>query len=186
MVGTILILLLTPLYASDLQQAVDRVMANRAGAAVALDVGSGRILAQYHLKVAAQRLAPPGSAVKPFTLLALVNSGSPPPALVCRRTLQIGERQMDCTHPFSPDPLDAVAALAYSCNSYFASVGRTLRNSDLMATFSRAGLASRTGLYPEEATGEITAPASAESRQLLALGEANIRTTPLAMVCAYR
>jgi cell division protein FtsI/penicillin-binding protein 2 len=178
---------LTPaLFAADLQQAMDSLMGNRAGAAVALDVDSGRILAHYHLKVAAQRLAPPGSAVKPFTLLALLGSGSPPRALVCRRILNIGGRQMDCTHPASPDPLDAVAALAYSCNYYFASIARGLRNTDLVEAFTRAGLTSRTGLYPEEAVGEIFPPANLEGRQLLALGEANIRVTPLEMVFAYR
>lgn len=174
------------LYAANLQQTMDSLMANRSGAAVALDVDSGRILAHYHLKVAAQRLVPPGSAVKPFTLLALLGSGSPPPTIVCRRILQIGGRQMDCTHPASPDPFDAVTALAYSCNYYFASIAGGLRNSDLVETFARAGLTSRTGLYAEEAVGEITPPAGVEARQLLALGEANIRVTPLEMVFAYR
>src|ERR1700693_2206835 len=100
------------LYGASLQQTMDSLMANRSGAAVALDVDSGRILAHYHLKVAAQRLVSAGSGVKPFTLLALLGSGSPPPAIVCRRTVQIGGRQMDCTHPASPDRFDAVAALA--------------------------------------------------------------------------
>ena len=175
-----------PLYGASLQQTMDSLMANRAGAAVALEVGSGRILAHYHLKVAAQRLAPPGSAVKPFTLLAALGAGSPPRAIVCRRTVLIGGRQMDCTHPASPDPFDGAAALAYSCNYYFASIGRGLRNSDLVETFVRAGLTSPTGLYAEEAVGEIIPPAGVEARQLLALGSANIRITPLEMVFAYR
>jgi peptidoglycan glycosyltransferase len=181
-----LILMVTQLHAADLQQVMDRAMANRAGAAVALDVDSGRIVASYHLKVAAQRLAPPGSTVKPFTLLAVLGSGAAAPSLVCRRKVPIGVRQMDCTHPSSPDALDAVGALAYSCNYYFASLARGLRNSDLVGALARAGLTSRTGLYEEEAVGEITAPASVESRQLLALGEGNILTTPLEMVWAYR
>jgi cell division protein FtsI/penicillin-binding protein 2 len=178
--------ILSDLYGASLQQTMDALMGNRAGAAVALDVESGRILAHYHLKVAAQRLAPPGSAVKPFTLLALLESGAKPRAIVCGRTLQIGARQMDCTHPLSADPFDGVAALAYSCNFYFASIARGLRDSDLMETFTRAGLTSRTGLYAGEALGEIVPPASVEARQLLALGEANIRITPLELVFAYR
>jgi cell division protein FtsI/penicillin-binding protein 2 len=178
--------LLPGMRATELQQTMDRAMANRAGAAVALDVESGRILAHYHLKVAAQRLAPPGSAIKPFTLLALLHSGLPPPQVICRRSVQIGSRHMDCTHPALAEPLDGVAALAYSCNYYFASVARGLRNADLMEAFTRAGLISRTGLYPAEAVGEITPPASVEARQLLALGEANILVTPLEMVAAYR
>ena len=181
-----LILMVTQLHAADLQHVMDRAMADRAGAAVALDVDSGRIMASYHLKVAAQRLAPPGSTVKPFTLLAVLGSGAAAPSLVCRRKVPIGVRQMDCTHPSSPDALDAVGALAYSCNYYFASIARGLRNSDLVEAFTRAGLTSRTGLYAEEAVGEITPPAGVEARQLLALGAANIRVTPLEMVFAYR
>jgi cell division protein FtsI/penicillin-binding protein 2 len=180
------LLLLPELYGANLQQSMDSLMGNRAGAAVVLDVNSGRILAHYHLKVAAQRLVPPGSAVKPFTLLALVGSGAPGRAIVCRRTLEIGGRQMDCTHPTSPEPLDGVAALAYSCNFYFASIARGLRNSELVEAFTRAGLTARTGPFQDEAIGEIIPPNNMEERQLLALGEANIRITPLEMLFAYR
>jgi cell division protein FtsI/penicillin-binding protein 2 len=93
---------------------------------------------------------------------------------------------MDCTHPASPDAFDAVSALAYSCNYYFATRAAGLRGSELVETFTRAGLVSRTGLAEGEAAGEITAPSNVETRQLLALGEANILVTPLAMAAAYR
>ena len=117
---------------------MDRALAGRAGTAVVLDVDSRRILASYHPEVAARRLTRPGSAVKPFTLLALLASGSPPRSLICARKLQIGPRQMDCSHPPTPDPFDAVAALAYSCNYYFATLAAGLRSTDLVETFSRA------------------------------------------------
>ena len=109
-------------------------MSGHAGTAVALDVDSGRILARYR-DVAARRLARPGSTVKPLALLALLASGRPHSGL--RRKLQIGVRQMDCTHPPTPDPLDAGAALAYSCNYYFASLAAGLRNSELVETHPR-------------------------------------------------
>jgi cell division protein FtsI/penicillin-binding protein 2 len=178
--------LIAGLPAANLQNAMDSAMAGRAGTAVVLDVDSGRILASYHPEVAARRLTRPGSTVKPFTLLALLASGSPPRTLICARKLQIGPRQMDCSHPPTPDPFDAVAALAYSCNYYFATLAAGLRSSDLVETFTRAGLISRTGLYAGEAVGEITPPSSVEQRQLLALGEANILITPLELVSAYR
>jgi cell division protein FtsI/penicillin-binding protein 2 len=173
-------------HAANLQSTLDRAMAGRAGAAVAIDAASGRILASYHIKVAAQRLASPGSTVKPFTLLALLQSNARPPLLICRRSVRIAGRELDCTHPESSGPLDAVAALAYSCNFYFAMLARGLHSSDLTATFTRAGLVSATGLYASEAAGEITPPASVEARELLALGEANILVTPLALLAAYR
>jgi cell division protein FtsI/penicillin-binding protein 2 len=178
--------LIAGLPAAELQTAMDRAFAARAGTAVVLDVDSGRILASYHPEVAARRLTRPGSAVKPFTLLALLASGSPPRTLICARKLRIGPRQMDCSHPTTPDPFDAVAALAYSCNYYFATLAAGLRSTDLVETFTRAGLISRTGLYAGEAVGEITPPSSVEQRQLLALGEANILITPLELVSAYR
>ena len=178
--------LIAGLPAADLQTAIDRALAGRAGTAVVLDVDSGRILASYHPEVAARRLTRPGSTVKPFTLLALLASGSPPRSLICARKLQIGSRRMDCSHPPTPDPFDAVAALAYSCNYYFATLAAGLRSSDLVETFTRAGLISRTGLYDGEAVGEITPPSSVEQRQLLALGEGNILITPLELVSAYR
>src|SRR4030095_16546024 len=109
---TPILLLTNAIAASDPQHTMDRVMSGRAGSAVAMDVRSGRILASYRLDVAARRLSRPGSAVKPFTMLALLSHGSPPRALTCSRKLLIGARQMDCTHPLTSDPLDTSAALA--------------------------------------------------------------------------
>lgn len=171
---------------ADLQQAMNLHMAGRSGTAVALDVKSGRILAHYRLDIAARRLARPGSAIKPITLIALLGAGAPVRTVPCPRKLQIGARQLDCTHPPALEPFDPVAALAYSCNHYFASRAAALRSQDLIEAFTRAGLTSRTGLQEGEALGELIPPASVEARQLLALGEANILITPLAMVSAYR
>src|SRR5258708_32966975 len=162
---------------------MDAVMAGRAGTAVILSVASGHIPASYHLEVAARRLTRPGSVVKPFTLLA---AGAKSRKLICVRKLQIGVRQMDCSHPPTPNPLDAIAATAYSCNYYFATLAADLRGSDLVESFMRAGLISRTGLYAGEAVGEITPPSTVGQRQLLALGEANLLITPLELVSAYR
>ena len=172
--------------AADLQQAMNAGMRGRVGTAVALAVDSGRIVAIYHPEIAARRLARPGSAIKPFTLLALLDAGAPSGTIRCLRQFRVGARQMDCTHPASAAPFDAVAALAYSCNFYFGSRAAGLRNSDLIETFTRAGLISRTGLYDREAVGELIPPTTVEARQLLALGEANILVTPLAMAAAYR
>ena len=56
----------------EFQAAVERAMAGRAGAAVVVDVDSGRLLASYRLEVAARTLAAPGSTLKPFTLATLL------------------------------------------------------------------------------------------------------------------
>ncbi|SRR6266699_977851 len=57
--------------AADLNSELARIMGGRSGAAVVVGVASGQVLAAYNPDVAARRLARPGSAFKPFTLLAL-------------------------------------------------------------------------------------------------------------------
>jgi cell division protein FtsI/penicillin-binding protein 2 len=168
--------------AARLQSAMASAMQGRAGAAIALEASSGRILAIYHPEVASRRLARPGSAIKPFTAMALSGSRT----LRCHGRLEIAGRKMDCTHPASPEAFDAVSALAYSCNYYFATRAAALRGAELTETFTRAGLLSRTGLVAGEAVGELVPPSSVESRQLLALGESGIVVTPLALAAAYR
>lgn len=162
-------------------------MRGRSGAAIVVDVRSGHLLAAYHLDVAARRLARPGSAFKPFTLLALLQSGklSPADSLVCRRNLRVGAHDLSCTHP-QIGPLQAVSALAYSCNDFFATFGGRLTAAELKAAFTKAGFASPTGLISDEATGFIHLAATDEERQLQAVGEGDMKITPLEMVAAYR
>ena len=171
-----------------LQSAVDRAMAGQSGAAVVLEVGSRQVLAQHRLDVAARRLAAPGSVIKPFTLLALLDSGNfdPEGRFYCRRTLQIAAQTMDCTHPEVPAGFDASEALAYSCNSYFASFAAHLAGENLREEFQRAGLLSPTGIGAQEAVGSMHNPRNREQLQLMALGEEGIAVTPLGLLNAYR
>ncbi len=57
---------------SALQQAVTRSMNGKSGTAVVIEIASGKVLAAFHPETAARRLALPGSAIKPFALLALL------------------------------------------------------------------------------------------------------------------
>lgn len=176
------------LAAAPVQDAVDRAMAGRQGAVVVLDVSSGRVLAAHRLDVAARRLAAPGSAIKPFTLAALLASGrfKEDTALACRREVRVAGRRLDCTHPQASAPLDAVAALAYSCNGFFVEASARLSGAELAAALRGFGLASRTGLAPDEVSGVVRETATAEERALQAVGEAGVLVTPLGMASAYR
>ncbi len=122
-----------PIEAPSLQVLVEHSMRGRAGAVVVMNVASGRILAASHLDIAAQRLEPPGSTIKPFVLMELLNTGKiqAQKRLVCRRPLSIAGRRMDCTHPASISSLDAREALAWSCNSYFAQAATQLTATEL-------------------------------------------------------
>ena len=70
-------------------------MAGRSGTAVVIDVATGKVLAAYHPETAARRVALPGSAIKPFTLLALLEAGkvNQQTALMCKRSLTVGRAQ---------------------------------------------------------------------------------------------
>ena len=163
-------------------------MGNRSGTVVVVDVQTGRLLAARNIEVAARRLVLPGSAVKPFTLLALLESGAihPDTQLMCRRKLRLAGRELDCAHAQTATPIDPVAALAYSCNSFFAQAAAQMSNVQLQSSFVRAGLTSRTGWAREEAAGTVDLSSSPEQLQLQALGEANVHVTPLGLLAAYK
>jgi cell division protein FtsI/penicillin-binding protein 2 len=171
-----------------LTQAIHVGFRSQSGAAVVLDVTSGKILAEHNLELAAHRLAQPGSTVKPFLLMALLESGKlkPQERLICRRPLYIGGRQMDCTHPRSITDLDAVEAIAYSCNSYFSKMALRLSAEELTAAFHKAGFDSPTGLATQESSGQLVRPQDQGELQLQALGHYGIQVTALELLNAYR
>ena len=174
--------------AQSLNSALPRAMNGRAGAAVVLSVESGKILASYHPQVVAQRVTKPGSAVKPFTLLELLRSGSAEATteLACRRRVRIGSRSFDCVHVRTIEPMNAERALAYSCNSYFVEMATRLTDSGLTSAFRRAGFGSPPHLVHNEASGTVTAASSQDDLKEKAIGEHSIEITPLQLAAAYR
>jgi cell division protein FtsI/penicillin-binding protein 2 len=173
---------------SNLQSAVTQAMAGRRGAAVVLDVSSGRVLAAYHLDVAARRVVYPGSSIKTFTLMALLEAGKVDEhtALMCKRPLSIAGRKLDCTHPDVAQPLDPSSALAYSCNSYFTTVALRITPAQLHDSFVRDGFSAATSLAPDGAAGSVALAQSPAQEQLQAIGEWGIRVTPLELLHGYR
>jgi penicillin-binding protein 2 len=172
----------------NLQRIIDESMIHRQGAAVAIDVETGQVLASYRMDVAARRLAAPGSAIKPFTLMALLDAGivKEETSLFCPRTVRIGTHILDCSHPRSPDSLDPVMALAYSCNHFFTATSERLPFDALPRAFSSVGLNSVTGKWQTELPGVVDQPHSKEAMQLMSVGEEGIKVTPLALAEAYR
>lgn len=171
-----------------LQNAIKKAMGEQRGAAVVLDVPSGRVIGAFHLEVAARRVVAPGSSIKPFTLLELLQSGkiNGQTALMCKRLVSIGGRELNCSHPATTNPLDPAEALAYSCNSYFTTVALRLSPQQLEDAFVQDGFTSATGLASDEVAGTVSLAQSSPQLQLQAIGEWGIRITPLELVKAYR
>jgi len=172
----------------ELRWAVELAMKGRTGAAVVADVSSGEILAAQGMELAAHRLARPGSTVKPFVLMGLLESGKIDASerLLCRRPLRIGGVRMDCAHASTIVELNAEEAIAYSCNSYFAEAATRLSAAELVQALRRVGLDSPSGLVKEEASGRIEMPRDREMLQLEALGDRGIEVTALELLGAYR
>ncbi|MBY0505815.1 MAG: hypothetical protein K2X03_18005 [Bryobacteraceae bacterium] len=135
-----------------------------------LDVASGKRLWHDGPEAPASR---PGSTVKPFTLLALLDAGlDPQRRLPCPQRLTLDGRRFDCTHP-PIHSLNAREALAYSCNHYFATASARLGPGVLAKTFASFGLA-------------VSMSDSLADPRLTALGEAGLLVTPLELARAYR
>ncbi|MBZ5527806.1 MAG: hypothetical protein LAN71_07900 [Acidobacteriia bacterium] len=171
-----------------LQRAAERSLAGRRGTVVVVDVASGKIVAARGMETARRRVTSPGSTLKPFVLMALLDAGKVDvaEARICRKPLRIGSANLDCTHPEEVAELNAAEALAYSCNSYFAEVAARLTGRELAEALRRAGLDTRSGMAGGEAEGRIAVPASQEEVQLEALGYSGVEVTPLELLEAYR
>jgi len=136
---------------------------------VVLDTASGATVRCDNERAASGRALPPGSAVKPLSLAAFYRRER----VRCTGHLSIGGRRLDCIHPPLDEPLDAEAALAMSCNSWFAAMARLADPAELASTLSHAG-------------AEAARAHDVAGLQLQALGLERVRFTPLALATAYR
>ena len=154
---------------------------------VVLDAATGRLLASNRLAEAARTLATPGSTLKPLVLYALVSAGRWDPAqrIACTRTLRIAGHSMNCSHPPS-DPMDAKAALAWSCNTYFSTVAAILAPDELRQLLTKTGLLGATGFRQNEAVASLRDTRTLDDTRLALLGVEGVRVTPLEMAAAYR
>lgn len=173
---------------SSLQQAVTHAMAGKSGTAVVIDAASGKVLAAHHLNIAAQRVALPGSSIKPFTLVTLLNSGkvTEQTKWLCKRQLTIAGQNLRCSHPDVKEPFDPTTALAYSCNGYFAAMAMRLTPVELRTGLQEFGFGSPSSLAPGETGGKVVLAPSTEELLLEALGEGGIQVTPLQLLSAYQ
>jgi cell division protein FtsI/penicillin-binding protein 2 len=172
---------------SALSDAVDHAFAGEQGAAVVVRVSDSKVLAAHNLPLLTRRVTAPGSAIKPFTLELLLESGAinPQTTIACRRPLKIAGRTLNCVHPPELQTFQAEQALAFSCNSYFVTAAARLKAGELERRFKQLGFNRPSGLLPEEGEGRVDMANSTADRQLLAIGVAGIEVTPLELAAAY-
>lgn len=168
---------------------LDRIVGDIPGAALLVDARTRRPVAAHGADLAGGLLAPPGSAIKPFAIEALLRGGklAAGEVFACPGTLTIGGRAFNCSHPPVAAPIEARTALAYSCNCFVAHFAERFAPGELAAHLVRCGLASRTGwLGDSEGSGRIERASGLDARQLQAIGEGGVLVTAAEMALAYR
>lgn len=171
---------------AGLQRAATNALGARDGAIVVLDPQTGRVRAAVNPRLAAEQAFPPGSAIKPFTLLTALRTGAlkPDTRLLCRKRYARADTHFTCSHPASLPPFTPAQALAYSCNYYFARLGERLKPDDFNQTLAAYGFGTRTGLADEfEGAGKLP---RGRWRVSETLGEGeDLLVTPLQLLTAY-
>jgi len=168
---------------------IDQIVGDIPGTALLVDVRTRALLAVHGAEKAGRMLVPPGSAIKPFTLEALLRGGKlrDSESFPCPGTLTIGGRSFNCSHPAAAAPIDLKTALAYSCNCFTAHFAERLAPGELAAHLVRSGLSSRTGWAGDgEGSGRIERANGREARQLQAIGEGGVLVTAAEMALGYR
>lgn len=90
------------------QQSMADAMQGVEGTVLVVSVDTGDVVS-HRMDASARRVGSPGSIVKPFTLLALVEEGvvAEVTTAFCPRIVRVGGRNPDCTHPVESEAIDA-------------------------------------------------------------------------------
>ncbi|HXQ69654.1 MAG TPA: penicillin-binding transpeptidase domain-containing protein, partial [Pyrinomonadaceae bacterium] len=144
--------------APDLQTVAASALGDREGAIVIIDPQTGRIRAAVNPELAFQRAFPPGSTIKPFTVLTALRAGviDENSRTRCREKYQHDDQTEVCSHPRDLPPLNPSEAIAYSCNYYFATTGERISSDQFARTLTNFGFdrITRAGWDPTSAIGE--------------------------------
>ena len=168
---------------------LDPIIGDIPGAALLVDVRTRALLAVHHADLAGGLLVPPGSAIKPFTLEALLRSGKlrADERFPCPGKLSLAGRAFNCSHPPVAAPIDVTTALAYSCNCFVTHFAARFAPGQFAAELLRSGLAARSEWFGgREGAAQIDRATSRDAQQLQSIGETALLVTPAEMALAYR
>jgi penicillin-binding protein 2 len=165
-----------------------RFFGDTRGTAVLLDLRTRKAIAAHEPELARRWLLPPGSTMKPFSLMALLESNKlrADEQFPCPIKLMLAGRSFACSHPPVGIPMRADSAIAYSCNNFVAHFATRFGADELARVLTRARFASKSGLLgADEVVGRVQPAGDVEGRQLQAIGEAHVLVTPVGLLAAY-
>lgn len=174
----------------NLQEAAEKSLAEnvaqygRGGAAVALDVHTGEVLAMasyptfdistYNknydilsqdarkpmLNRATSGVYPPGSTFKVLTAIAALEEGciNMGTYFECDGVFEYGPQKFRCRNHEQPITLEVTQAIKYSCNVFFYNVGKILTGERLEKWAEQFGLGKSTGIEIGEVSGHAAGP----------------------------
>ncbi|HZH89606.1 MAG TPA: SpoIID/LytB domain-containing protein [Pyrinomonadaceae bacterium] len=176
-------------------------LGSRDGTIIVADAQTGRIRAAVNPRLAEEAAFPPGSAIKPFTLLTALRAGiiKADSRLSCRRHYERHGADFNCSHPVYIPPFNPAQALAHSCNYYFARLAERLPPAEFnhtLAAYAFGARATATAATVKRASAYADAPAKgAAAMPRLPRGNPQVETalgeggellvTPLQLVAAY-
>jgi SpoIID/LytB domain protein len=169
-----------------LQRAAERALGGRSGTMLVLDARSGRLRAAVNSRLAFEESFAPGSAIKPFTLLAALRAGaaSEDSRASCGGRYEHEGFAVNCSHPRFKTPLGTRQALAHSCNVFFARAGEGAGAGRFLPILSEFGFGLATGGGgPREQAGAMPRAGAGVAEML---GESDhLRVTPAQLLAAY-
>lgn len=167
----------SPASGADVAAALASALRGTQASGVVVDAGTGAVLASYGREWAGTPSHSPGSTLKPLLLEYALDHDivRAEMQVYCHRDLRIAGRLLRCTHPADQPVFTAETALAESCNTWFAQLGRRFTGPQLEAALRVAGLRHSS-----------MNDATAEKRGLAVLGLAGVRISPLELARAYR
>ncbi len=137
---------------------------------------------------------PPGSTFKPVTMLAGLEAGTihVSDTATCGGGLQIGNRYFRCHSKAGHGTMEAMAAMAQSCDVWFYQEGMQTGVDAISKVANELGLGSPTGIdFGSERQGLVPTPAWKQEHQgerwwngdtaQMAIGQSFLLTTPLQM-----
>lgn len=171
---------------AELQRVATRSLGGREGTILVLDAQTGRVRAVANPHDAFNEATPPGSAIKPFTMLTALRAGSldEDSHAFCRGTYQRDDFRIACAHPRYNTAFGPSQALANSCNYFFARAAESVDGSAYARTLASFGFGAQTrGEGGDETTGQLPHDVPRVPEML---GESeSLRVSPAQLATAY-
>jgi membrane peptidoglycan carboxypeptidase len=163
--------------AAGVAEALATALRGTRASAVVVDADTGAVMASYGSAASGSAPHNPGSTLKPLLLQYALDHGivRAETQVYCRRDLHIAGRLLRCTHPADQPVFTAESALAESCNTWFAELGRRFTGAQLEAA-----------LHASRLSHSRMDAATVAQRQLAVLGLAGVSVSPLELARAYR